>query len=274
MSWHAKPARALLFSALTLTAGAALAGRSCEERVAPADQTAVAFDAAAGLAKMLGESGQKLAILARRGQNLEKYGVTFSHAAFAVKTDDGWQVYHDLNLCNSAQSRLFLQGLAEFFADDLISQQVAVVVPEPWLQDRLIQVLSSKEEQFRMHEPAYSAVAYPFATKYQNSNGWVLETYARAAADVKLSNREQAQAWLKIAGYQPSIVELGTLTRLGARMFKANVAFDDQPPELRWKDKITTSTGDSVLRLVAERAQRQPDCVHGKFPDTVCLVTP
>jgi hypothetical protein len=272
MNWLNKPARTLIAASLCLASGAANAGRACEETVVDPAKTQIAFDTALTLGRVLDASGQKLVILARRGQDLEKYGVTFSHAAFAAREADGWAIYHDLNVCGSALSKLFVQGLAEFLADDLISQDVAVVTPEPWLQDRLIQVLASKQEQFRMHESAYSAVAYPFALRYQNSNGWILETYARAASETLLPKREEAQGWLKSQGYTPSIIELGTLTRLGARMFKANVAFDDQPSELRWAGKITASTGDSVLRFVAKNGIKQPGCTHGKFAEAVCLV--
>jgi len=272
--WRNTAAHAVAACALACAAADAWAGRSCEDVAAPADQAAVAFDTALNLAKTLDASGQKVAIIARRGQHLEKYGLTFSHAGFVVKTGDGWVVYHDLNICGSATAKLFSQGLAEFFGDSLVSQEAAVVVPEPWLQDRLAQLLASKEETFRMHHAAYSAVAYPFATKYQNSNGWLLETYARAASDQLLPTRDEAQAWLKVAGYKPSIVTIDPLTRLGGRMFKANVFFDDHPPELRWSDKITVNTGDAVMRFVAKRAVAQPGCNHGAFPDTVCLVSP
>ena len=272
MSLRAKPRQALLAVALCLTATASLAGRACEEKPVDPAQTLQAFDNALSLSKVLDASGQKLVILVRKGQELEKYGVTFSHAGFATKQDGGWAVHHDLNLCGTAISKLYVQGLAEFLADDLVSQEVAVVTPQPWLQDRLVQVLGTKQEQFRMHEQAYSAVAYPFAVRYQNSNGWLLETYARASSDVLLPARAEAQRWLRANGYAPSVIELGALTRLGARLFKANVAFDDQPPELRWDGKITANSGDSVLRFVSKGAIPQPGCAHGKFSETVCLV--
>lgn len=281
MNWRAERrsvpglVRAVLLAALLACGTAdALAGRACEVQQAPAERTAVAFDTALNLARTLDASGQKLAVIARRGQHLEQYGLAYSHAGFALKTAEGWVVYHDLNLCGSASAKLFSQGLAEFFADDLVSQETAVVVPEPWLQDRLTQLLTSKDELFRMHQSAYSAVAYPFATRYQNSNGWLLETYARAASDVLLPAREQAQAWLKVDDYQPSIVELGAMTRLGGRMFKANVSFDDHPSELRWSGKIKVNTGDAVLRFVAKRALPQPGCPHGAFSAAVCIVAP
>ena len=274
MSWLVSSAKLVVFVVTSLIAGTAVAGRSCEEHQPTAEQTAVAFDTALNLTKILDATGQKVAIIARRGQNLEKYGILFSHAGLFVKEASGWAVYHDLNLCGSTVAKLFRQGLADFFADDLLSQEAAVVVPEPWLQDRLIQVLTSKEETFRMHQQSYSAVAYPFATKYQNSNGWLIETYARAASDVLLPGREEAQAWLKVAGYKPSVVEIGALTRLGGRMFKANVFFDDHPSELRWNNKITVNTGDAVMNFVAKNGMKQPECDHGKFSEAVCLVRP
>jgi hypothetical protein len=274
MNWRAKTARACLAVLLAGCAADALAGRSCEERQAPADQTAVAFDTALKLTRTLDASGHKVVILARRGQNLEQYGLAFSHAGFALKTDGKWSVIHELNVCGSATAKLFSQGLAEFFADDLLSQEAAVVVPAPWLQDRLAQLLTSRDETYRMFDSAYSAVAYPFSTRYQNSNGWLLETYARAASDVVLPSREQAQAWLKVAGYQPSVVDVGALARLGGRMFRANVFFDDHPSPLRWSGKITVNTGDAVLRFVARLGMPQAGCDHGAFADAVCLVAP
>lgn len=277
MSWRrcrSRAARIVLAALLAAGAADALAGRSCEERQAPAGQTAAAFDTALKLTRTLDASGHNVVILARRGQDLEKYGLAFSHAGFAMKTDGKWSVYHELNTCGSATAKLYSQGLAEFFADDLLSQEAAVVVPAPWLQDRLAQLLTSKEETWRMFDGAYSAVAYPFSTRYQNSNGWLLETYARAASDVMLPSREQAQAWLKVAGYQPSVIDVGTFTRLGGRMVKANVFFDDHPPELRWKGKITVNTGDAVLRFVARLGVPQAGCNHGAFPDAVCMVAP
>lgn len=56
-----------------------------------------------------------------------------------------------------------------------------------------------------------------------------------------------AQAWLRLQGYQPTVLHLGPLTRLGARVSRAQVAFDDHPAEQRFSDRIATVTVDSVL---------------------------
>jgi hypothetical protein len=263
----------VLAGAAGVQATTAHAGRHCDEVAVGPQQASAAFDAALRLQNVLNTGGQQVVVLARRGQNLETYNVLFSHAAFAVRDakGQGWTVYHDLNLCGSDRAQLYEQGLADFLADDLFSDEVAIVIPEPWLQDRLVQVFNSREETYRMHHPQYSAVAYPFSQKYQNSNGWLLETFARAVADTKLSDREDAQYWLRKNNYVPSVLHLGPLTRLGGRMFKANVAFDDHPAELRWSDKITVNTGDDVLRFVAKTGIPQPQCPHGPFPDAVCI---
>lgn len=237
-----------------------------------AQKTSNVFNVASRFQTLLNSGTQKVAIIARRGQDLEKYGITFSHAAFAVRDKDGWAVYHNLNVCGTDRSQLYEQGLAEFFADDLIDNEVAVTIPEPWLQDRLVQLLTDERERHRMHEARYSAVAYPYSRKYQNSNGWILETYARAAADTLLNDREDAQYWLRKNQYIPSVLNLGPMIRLGGRMFKANVAFDDHPSELRWNDKITVHTGDDVMRFVAKNGLPQPQCERKGFPVGVCVV--
>jgi hypothetical protein len=104
-----------------------------------------------------------------------------------------------------------------------------------------------------LHDAHYNMLAFPYATTYQNSNQWLLETYAASASDLPIDGRAQAQAWLKLAGYQPITIDIPAVTRLGARMFRANVSFDDQPFERRMADRIDTVTVESVLRFVHQR---------------------
>lgn len=94
-------------------------------------------------------------------------------------------------------------------------------------------------------------VAYVYATQYQNSNQWVLETLAAASAPAgEVATRAEAQAWLKGMGYQPPTLEIPATVRLGARMFRANVAFDDHPFDRRMAGQIDTVTTDAVRQLV------------------------
>jgi hypothetical protein len=96
-------------------------------------------------------------------------------------------------------------------------------------------------------------VAYPWAQRYQQSNQWAIETLA-LAMEPGAASRDRAQAWLQFKGYQPSVLKIGALTRLGGRMGSANIAFDDHPSEQRFADRIETVTVDSVLAWL-QRAQ-------------------
>ena len=61
------------------------------------------------------------------------------------------------------------------------------------------------------------------------------------------TSRDTAQAWLRLKGYQPTTLVIGPVTRLGARISSANVAFDDHPSARRFSDQIDTVTVDSVF---------------------------
>jgi hypothetical protein len=94
-------------------------------------------------------------------------------------------------------------------------------------------------------------LAYPFSTEYQNSNQWVLEGLASAMSrDLEIKNRQQAQQWLKLMNYQPTELKINTLKRLGGRMFRANIAFDDHPTDRRMSGKIDTITVDSIVSFL------------------------
>jgi hypothetical protein len=89
-------------------------------------------------------------------------------------------------------------------------------------------------------------VSYVWGLRYQQSNQWAIETLA-SAIDPAVTRREMAQAWLRLKGYEPSVLNLGPLIRLGASMTRANIAFDDHPNEQRFTNRIETVTVDSVF---------------------------
>jgi hypothetical protein len=248
-------ATAVLMAALTIAVPAS-AGRSCEEATA----TPVSLQRAIGLARKVVEqldvNAEQVAIVARVGQDLSKYNLRYSHLGFAVRhhPEGQWAVVHNLNQCGTAQSSLFVQGMANFFADDVFAYESAILVPSPLVQQRLEKTLVSSSQARRLHDSRYNVVAYPFATQYQNSNQWALEVLASAlASENDVATRAEAQRWLKSANYEPTQITIPTLTRLGGRMFKANVAFDDHPSEYRWQGKIHVVTVDSVFDFLRKR---------------------
>jgi hypothetical protein len=207
-------------------------------------------------ARHLDASGASVVVLARAGQDLSRYGLRWSHLGLAYRDDSGaaprWRIVHKLNQCGSAEASLYRQGLGEFFLDDLFQYEAAVVVPSPDVQARLLAVLKDNTRVAQLHTPAYNMVAYPWAQTYQQSNQWAIETLAMAHEGGTL-NREGAQAWLRFKGYEPTVLRISALTRLGARMTAANVAFDDHPNDKRFSDRIETVTVDSVFSWM-ERA--------------------
>jgi hypothetical protein len=241
----------LTTSLAVLMSPTAQAGRSCEARqlnaqgiergLALAQRTAEALDAEHQ------RSGARVVVLARAGQDLGKYGLRYSHLGWAYKTTEGpWRVLHKLNQCGSSMGSIYRQGLGEFFLDDLWRHEAAWAVPAPSLQAPLHALLTDPVRGIALHTRDYNMVSYPWSTRYQQSNQWALETLA-AAAETGVTTREQAQAWLRFKGYQPTPLRLGAMTRLGARVSSAHIAFDDHPNDKRFSDRIETVTVDSVF---------------------------
>ncbi len=251
-----KPIWAAMAMGLALLAApAAQAGRSCEAKplTAPAIERgmALAQRTAAALEAEHQRSGARVVLLARAGQDLGKYGLRYSHLGWAYRTAEGpWRVLHKLNQCGTAIGAVYRQGLGEFFLDDLWRFEAAWVVPAPALQAPLHALLSDRQRGLALHARGYNMVSYPWSTRYQQSNQWAVETLAMAA-EPGIASREQAQAWMRFKAYQPTTLRLGALTRLGARVGSAHIAFDDHPNDKRFSDRIETVTVDSVFDWMA-----------------------
>ena len=123
-------------------------------------------------------------------------------------------------------------------------------MPNEDVQRRLLSILNDERKVAALHIKSYSIVSYAWGTRYQQSNQWALEMLA-LAMDADIKSRDQAQAWLKYKGYQPTTLKIAPLTRLGGRMSAANVAFDDHPNEKRFSDRIETVTVDSMFHWMS-----------------------
>ena len=270
--------RALVGALAIATATVAIAGQPCDNTPPDTASMTRALGLAERLQQSLDASGAQVVIVARAGQDLRKYGLQWSHLAYAYREDTPapqvfttrspvlgqigvqsppgplvrpttrgtWRIVHKLNQCGTAEAAVFRQGLAEFFLDKPFRYEAAYVVPAPEVQAALMQVLPDDQRLVQWHTPAYSVVAYPWSTKYQQSNQWALETLA-GSLDPAASTRERAQAWLQLHDYQPTVLHIDALTRLGGRMTRANVAFDDHPNAKRFSDHIETVTVESMF---------------------------
>lgn len=233
--------------------GAALAGQTCSEAPPRPESVRMAFMSADALSEALDKASPQLAIIARVGQDLSKYGLRYSHLGFVLKdpASKKWRVMHLLNACGTAESAIWREGLANFFLDDLFSYESLIVIPSVAAQQKIIAKLADRAQYLALFTPHYNMLAYPFATQYENSNQWVLELLTKAYAEnFEIDTREKSQQWLKLAGYEPTTLELGPMTRLGGRMFRANVAFDDHPNARRYDNKIDVVTVVSMTQFI------------------------
>ena len=260
---------------VALVAQGAFAGRPCEDK--PIETAAVerGMALAEATARALDASGADVVLLARAGQDLSKYGLTYSHLGFAYRDPTQWtpvwRVAHKLNHCGSAQAELYRQGLGDFFLDRPHRHEAAFVVLNADAQAQLLPLLRDNRRLPTWHTPNYNMLAYPWAQTYQQSNQWALETLA-GALEPAATTRRSAQAWMQLRGYEPTTLRLGPLTRLGARATAANIAFDDHPNDKRFSDRIETVTVDSVfVWLQRAKLGAAPVIVHPgpKLPATV-----
>lgn len=267
-------ARAALLALVTgvwllMTVPAAHAGRPCEQRPPATADIERGMALAQRTAQKLDERGADVVVLARAGQDLSRYGLTWSHIGLVYRDRSDaarpvWRVVHKLNLCGTDRAQVWRQGLGEFFMDQPFRYEAAFVPLTPELQQRLLPLLQDNARLAQWHTPRYSMVSYAWGQRYQQSNQWALETLAGglaegpAGAAVSPPGRAQAQAWLQAQGYEPGVLRLGPLTRLGARVTSANVAFDDHPNAKRFTDRIETVTADSVFTWLARTGRSGP----------------
>jgi hypothetical protein len=238
----------------------ATAGTACSEKAQSPETVQKAFQLAVKTRAALDATGAQVALVARVGQDLSQYNLRFSHMAFVWRDhpQGKWLAIHELNQCGTADSALYNEGLANFFFDDMFAWEALIITPSAELQAKIVERLKSPSQLESMHEARYNMVAYPFSTRYQNSNQWVLEILADAMRNTEQSHsdqssRAQSQTWLKQNGYKPSILHIMALQRLAGRMFKANVAFDDHPNADRYAGKIAVVSVDSVANFMQQR---------------------
>jgi len=239
-----------------LMAAPATAGQGCSDTAISIDILTKAMGTAQRVAAVLDPLDTNVVVLGRMGQDLSEYGLRYSHAGFAFRDKPGapWRIAHLLNECGTATSDLWYEGLGNFFLDDMFRFDALVMTPPKAVAEALLPRLQQAQSLRSVFNGRYNMVSFPFSTRYQNSNAWVLETIAGAVAkDADIRTREQAQAWLKMADYRPSIMQIGAFKRLGGRMFKANVAFDDHPDDQRYAGQISVVTVDSLQDFLMAR---------------------
>jgi hypothetical protein len=242
--------RAIVATLLLAFALAASAGTTCRTATATPHAIAAAAATARDVAAALDARDRPVALVARVGTDLSKYGLRYSHVGFVLRDhpDGRWTVVHELNTCGTARSALYAQGLVNFFLDDLVSQDAKIVWPDDATSAALVALLA--RDPSVVHEPRYSVIARVGSGRYQNSTAWVLETIA--AAQSRAHERADAQRWIAAQGFEPDVLHIPYSQRVLGGLFSANAAFGDHPVAARLGGEYRVVTVRSIFRWLAD----------------------
>ncbi len=236
------------------------------------------FRFAAVIKAELDRSGDALALIARSGLALDRFGLRYSHAGISLRgsANAPWsvrQLYFD---CEQAKPRLFDQGIAGFLlggADPDIGY-VSVLLPPPEDAAPLMRTVQDNRQALRLLGAAYSANAHAYSVRYQNCNQWVAELLAVAWGDLAPGDdgraadalRLDAQRWLQAQGYAPTLFELGNPVLLWLGGSLPWLHTDDHPAADLAAWQLRVSMPASIAAFVQQRspATRRIEFCHNE----------
>ena len=214
---------------------------------------------AAVVRQELEASGEEIALISRSGVDLRNLGIRFSHSGVSIR-DGGevpWSVRQLYYACDEGRPRLYDQGVAGFLfnGDEPAIAYVSIVLLPHEAATQLKRVALDRQRALRLLAGRYSANAYPFSTRYQNCNQWVVEMMAAAWGDLADGDdlRDRAQAWLAGNGYAPAPIDLDSHPLKFAATFMPLVHLDDHPQDARYGLAFQVSLPESIETFVRER---------------------
>lgn len=147
--------KTLIVMAELVCVWSAQAGQSCNEKALTQTSLHNGMAIAQQVQAQLSRSNAVVAIVGRIGMDLSEYKVTYTHAGIAFKAaGQPWRIAHLLNECGTAASDLWLEGLGNFFLDDLHSYDAVLMLPSPAVQQRLLQAVASTSALRAVHNTA------------------------------------------------------------------------------------------------------------------------
>lgn len=205
--------------------------------------------------RTLAEDGARLAIVFRTGRTRDRLpdGIEYTHGGFWVyrdivledgETERGYAVYNlyhgDGETLPRTQSYLAQDWPLDFTRGSAVDD-VAVIIPSPEMQRRILEILDSPLYE-RLHNPSYSLIANPHRDVHQNCTTFMLAVVAAAAWET--DDRDQIAANLA-AHFEPQEVKAGLLGRLFGPIADERLRLDDQSGALK------TATFRSMERFMA-----------------------
>ena len=208
----------------------------------------------------LERSGASLALIARTGVDLARFGVRYSHAGISLKESQNtrWSVRQLYYGCDERRPGLYDQGLAGFLMGSEAPPVgfVSVLLLPAAEAAQVERAALENPQALRLLGTTYSANAYPFDVRYQNCNQWLVELLAVAwgGLDGPEAPRAQAQAWLQRQAYEPTVFDVGSPALMWLGSFIAGLHSDDHPQEdlaqYRYRVSMPASIEAFVRRTV------------------------
>ena len=218
----------------------------------------------------LERSGAQVALVARAGLDLSRFGLLYSHAGIALKDDTtgSWNVRQLYYACEESRPRLFDQGIPGFAlgADAPGNGHVSLVFVGDEDAATLERAALDRRRALALLAGQYSANAYAFGTRYQNCNQWVAELLASAWGhlDSQEAPRARAQDWLRAQGYTAGPVRVPSHWLMFAGQFVPLVHVGDHPLDDIYALALRVSVPASIEAFVHRRepAARRVELCH------------
>ena len=218
----------------------------------------------------LERSGEQVALVARAGLDLSRFGLLYSHAGIALKDDreGSWTVRQLYYACEESRPRLFDQGIPGFAlgADAPGNGHVSLVFVGDEDAAALERAALDRRRALALLAGQYSANAYAFGTRYQNCNQWVAELLASAWGhlDSQDAPRARAQDWLRAQGYTAGPVRVPSHWLMFAGQFVPLVHVGDHPLDDIYALALRVSVPASIEAFVHRRepAARRVELCH------------
>ena len=270
-----------LVAALLAGASAAASAMSvevCDRPKEPtADQRDVMLRFVAIVRDELASSRQQVVLIARSGLDLHRLQTRYSHEGVVLQDNGGqpWSVRELYYSCEDHKPRIYDEGFAGFVmgTDDADNGYVSLVFLPPDRADPLRATAVDKHHALGVLGASYSANAYPFSTRHQNCNQWVMELLADAwGADDAGDNadadvRTRAQAWLRAQGYLPTVFTVSAHPMTWLPAFVPWLSNDDHPTEEIAHGRYNVSMPSSIETFVQAKvpqATRVEICHAGR----------
>ena len=240
----------LMLSAMT----PAMAGGGCTAAPISGEELARRAEWAVRIYHELDRSNPELALIARVGSDVSQYRLRYTHIGFVWRDHPKgrWGLVHMLNTCGRDIGHIYDQGLLNFLLDDPFALDILILELDTRLQKAIVARIEAGYA-LRFYHSAYSTVANPFSTKYQNSNQWLLEILAAAQGDLvgmSITKRHEAQALYQRLGYRGTVIHLSPFKQMLAKMTRSNIFFDDHPEAAQHRGEFETNTVKAIWRYV------------------------